>query len=390
MATTRKVSSTSITILVLTGISIGIAVHFFGLRRNPYAYQLAWAWKANLGKLKRHLRLSSNWPKRYPQIEERSPRFLHFVLVLLLFFQDISNDHVGQSVLILMTAEILPFISFFLIESLKDGRHWSINIPILMTIALLGQVVMIGAALPILLLPLYALSRWSEVKTNPAIVHPLPSPASWKVYASLFCGGISTATIFWTAFESTSSQHWIAINLIFQVFPLAWIPLFLIPVNRQRDLAVASSQYGSAASRQIPRLQAAKAYQLISFVCIPMWYFGVFWGGKPLFDEIRNGLKFKYPGVYLLFIDSLGVAAAMYLLVMIDSYIDEAKVQALGQGKAASSVGKNRVHAPRLFFQDVFFGSSGLLLFGPGWAMARYFQRREILAEQARFAEKIE
>lgn len=367
MAPKRSAKPSAVPLIVLSILSIatGITVHVLGVHKPKYD-NLGFLGTAGTPQLKKALNLPKSWPGT-DVYEKNFGEAWRFLLVLIVFFQDALRHHVGQAILFLMTCCAMPIFAFFAIEAIKDGRHRYINVGTLIFVTSLGQLIMVGAATPIFFIPLYALSRWSEPST---MVHPLPPPASWKFYASQFCSVLASATIFLTTFTPLDSAYFVTNNLLFQFFPLAYVPLLFLPSSK-----TVISTAGSASAREKPRLDAALSYQLLSYLAVPLYYFGLYWGGKDLFNGLVNGLQLQSAGPYLLFWDFVGVLASMYFIVLVDSFTDEAKVLQGGQ----------RVHDRRLLLEDIIIGTPGALLFGPGWAAARYFQRREVLAERIRF-----
>lgn len=77
----------------------------------------------------------------------------------------------------------------------------------------------------------------------------------------------------------------------------------------------------------------------------------------------------------LLFLDTVALSWGFYAIVLIQAEVDLRAVQCGGP----------RVHRARLFIEDLIFGTTGLLLMGPGFGMGTYYSRREVLAEKARF-----
>lgn len=77
----------------------------------------------------------------------------------------------------------------------------------------------------------------------------------------------------------------------------------------------------------------------------------------------------------MIFVDTMGLCFSFYAIVLLQAEVDLRAVQCGGP----------RVHRARLFIEDFLFGTTGLLIMGPGFAMGTYHARREVLAEKARF-----
>lgn len=71
----------------------------------------------------------------------------------------------------------------------------------------------------------------------------------------------------------------------------------------------------------------------------------------------------------------LGLLVAAYAMVLIEAEADEAYVRNGGKP----------VHARRFLHEDIAVGWVGILLFGPGFGLATFFGRREMMAEKARW-----
>lgn len=360
-----KPKATSLILISLLSIAVGIFVHSRTLHFPRYK-NAEYLKSANVARLRDELGLPKHWPGT-PIFDQYGGEVWRFLLVLVNFFKDAIGQKLGQSVLLLITSVLGPVVAFFTNESLKDGRHPLISPGFLIFILSLGQLILVAAASSIVLVPAYAYTRWQEAST---LVHPLPTPSAWKIILGSICNSAILLIIFLTTFTPPGSIAFTNANILFQFFPVVLIPLLFVP----RSKTVVSTA-GSASARESPRLLAASTYQLLSFIVIPIYWLGLYWGGKPLFNAIINDLDFKSDGPYLLFWDLIGVLSATYSIVQIDAIVDSAKVKQ----------GAERVHSRRLFLEDAVFGLPIVIVLGPGWAIARYFQRREILAEKVRF-----
>ncbi|PWN32227.1 uncharacterized protein FA14DRAFT_162426 [Meira miltonrushii] len=360
-----KPRATSLILISLLSISVGIFVHSRTLHFPRYK-NAEYLMTANVAKLRSELGLPKSWPGTtiFDQYGGEAWRFL---LVLVNFFKDAIGEKLGQSILLLITSVLGPVVLFFTTESLKDGRHPLISPGFLIFVLSLGQLILVAAASSIVLVPAYAYTRWQEASS---LVHPLPTPNAWKIVLGSICNIAALLIIFLTTFTPPGTIAFTHANILFQFFPIVLVPLLFVP----RSKTVVSTA-GSASARESPRLLAASNYQLLSFMVIPIYWLGLYWGGKPLFHAIIHDLDFKSDGPYLLFWDLIGVLSATYAIVQIDAIVDGAKVKQGGE----------RIHSRRLFLEDAVLGLPIVALLGPGWAISRYFQRREILAEKVRF-----
>jgi hypothetical protein len=67
----------------------------------------------------------------------------------------------------MITASAIPFTNFALLESLKAGRPGYLHAGVIIFIVLMGQLILVGSALNIFYIPLYAIARWSQVRSVP-------------------------------------------------------------------------------------------------------------------------------------------------------------------------------------------------------------------------------
>ena len=168
-------------------------------------------------------------------------------------------------------------------------------------------------------------------------------------------------TFFPTTFVSIDSDYWVFWNVVFQFFPLAWVPLLFF--SKKKSVI---SKPASASARQEPRLSAAMNYQVTSYVSIFIYYLSLYYGYKGFLSAFELKNYWGNDGHHLLFWDGVGCLVFDYIIVLIDSYVDEAKIQ-----KGAPQ----RTHERRFLPEDIIMGLPGLIILGPGWAMSTYFQR---------------
>lgn len=178
------------------------------------------------------------------------------------------------------------------------------------------------------------------------------------------CNIFALALFFPVLFLDSRHPDWIAANIAFQVFPVAWLPLLFVSRGK-----TAVSSRGSAAARQKPRLSAGSAYQLMSYVMVALYFAGWYLAFPGFVAAFRNDFVWATAGQHVIFWDCLGCASMLYSVVLIDSWVDEAKIAG----------GAPRTHNRRLILEDLLMGLPGLALFGPGWAIAKYFQRCVLL-----------
>jgi len=198
-----------------------------------------------------------------------------------------------------------------------------------------------------------------QVKT-PEYVQPSPSPSKQRVGAALLCSVAAISTFFPTIFIPVNQKEWILANVAFQFFPLGWIPLIFFSTKK-----TVVSETASASAREQPRLSAANAYQLLAYFNVVIYYVSIYYGFQGFKSAFNKRGYWANDGHHVLFWDGIGCLAFDYIVVLVDSYVDEAKIQR----------GATRAHHKRFLPEDFIMGLPGIVLFGPGWAMSTYFQR---------------
>ncbi|UZJ57100.1 hypothetical protein CBS101457_006420 [Exobasidium rhododendri] len=355
-------------VLGLLSVLLGIFIHIKAVHKAPDGDgKELMGWSSD--QARKYLDLPHSWPgTRF--FDEHADKAFNYFLVLLSVFKRICVDQTGRALLFLVANCIAPFCSFLAIEGVKDGNSTLFYIGTLIVVTTLGQLICIGAAMPLFMGPLYAYARWAEIK-SPDTVKPLPSPSSFRVSVASSCSLLALLTFFPTAFVSPESESWTLWNVVFQFFPLAWLPLLFFSTKK----AVVSTP-ASAAARQDPRLSAALSYRAAGYVSILMYYMSLYYGYRGFLSAFEKRGYWANDGHHLLFWDGIGCLTFNYIIVLIDSYVDEGKILKGAQ---------QRTHEKRFLPEDVIMGLPGLFILGPGFAMSTYFQRREILAEKVRF-----
>lgn len=158
---TRKASALPVVFLCFASIAIGALCHIKGVHMlSGSTAQIMKTW--NTAQLKRGLGLTKSWPGT-DFFEKNIPGPFHFLLLLVTLFAEISRDWTGSGLLFLVASFISPILVFISTEALKDGQSLLITELFVILVASAGQAMMIGAAVPIFLIPVYAFVRWSEV-----------------------------------------------------------------------------------------------------------------------------------------------------------------------------------------------------------------------------------
>jgi hypothetical protein len=180
------------------------------------------------------------------------------------------------------------------------------------------------------------------------------------VAIAALCSLTAIATFFPTIFVPVQHKDWVLTNVAFQLFPLAWIPLIFFPTKK-----TVVSETASASAREKPRLSAAQAHQVTAYFNVIIYYMSLYYGYKGFLSAYNKSGNWGNDGHHVLFWDGIGCLTFDYLIVLIDSFVDEAKVQK----------GATRAHHRRFLPEDFIMGLPGIIILGPGWAMSTYFQR---------------
>lgn len=179
VAANRRSSSapTTLYLLILTSIAIGISVHLTGIQSGPQAAlpKLALLTPVQLRQqvFGAGFKTASKFTAQHSlgldpstALAQRFDAAADFALRILLYFRDHTvATRLGKALLLALTGYILPLSSFMTTEPLKPTRNAFTGILYAIFVLSVGQIIMIGAAAPILFVPYYALKRISEVSS---------------------------------------------------------------------------------------------------------------------------------------------------------------------------------------------------------------------------------
>ncbi|KAE8213429.1 hypothetical protein CF327_g3045 [Tilletia walkeri] len=426
----RPTPPTTLIAIPIISILSGFVVHAFAVHFAPKS-ALSQLSKKSLPQLAAEIKLSDAWPAFLrgagANSDPHARSATRVLLVLLVFFRDMLSSQLGKGILWLLAVASMPLILHILLESTKAGRHPLLSPLNIFIVSSLGQVFCLGGATNLISVPSHAYVRYSQiVKANDAlnavkkgddkavprltldeVIHPLPSAGFWKTNIASLLSGLVIVTIALSIHVSPQKypQEWIASNIAFQFFPIFFIPLLIIPGLAAAPKLAPPPKAGSIVT---PRLHSAQIYQIVSLITVPLWWFGLYLCATPFQEKVKHCLKvidgiggfirairFVYMqgikiainvafplthGEWLLIWDLVGILIALYSIVWIDVVADEWAYRLFSKKVA----GYKRPHETRYILEDVIIGLPSALLLGPGFAGARYFQRREVMAEKAR------
>jgi hypothetical protein len=151
-----------VVVLGVLSIVVGVAVHIKAIHMAPDGDgKILMTWTSDQSR--KHLNLAHSWPgTRF--FDDYADKCMSYFMVLLVIFKKICVDRTGRGLCLLVSTCIAPFCSFLAVEGLKDGNSMVLSIGTLIAVTSLGQIICIGAAMPLVMGPLYAYIRWTEVR----------------------------------------------------------------------------------------------------------------------------------------------------------------------------------------------------------------------------------
>ncbi|PWN23341.1 hypothetical protein BCV69DRAFT_310807 [Microstroma glucosiphilum] len=345
-------------LLPALAFAIGFYAHYTSVHASPYDRL------ASLQKLSPpELRVKAGLPAEFGQWLDSYP-FAKLPWLLDVIFGDLMSHNMGKGLFTLvLSAATTPFAAL-IFDALRPGTPLMLGIGYLLLVCLIGQIVMIGFAIPAFFLPVWTWYTWRQATHSPKVMRPLPSPPMPQIKTASVALGLSILTAVWTLLvPPSSSKHFFWASSAFQLYPLVWLPLlFIKPVEPTK-------------APKSPRLAAANVLMLMAYVNIPIYWLGLYLCVPDLLTIMRTGSGWPDDITRLIFYDTVALTLAWYIMVLIQAEVDVRALQCGGP----------RVHRARLFIEDTVFGSVGAVLGGPGFGMGMYFARREIMAEKARW-----
>ena len=242
-----------------------------------------------------------------------------------------------------------PVLTFSFIEATKPGHSALIGGLVVTIVCALGQLICIGAAYPIVYIPLYALSRaltLGEVHPRPAAG---PKTQSFLAIVGTLVGGITIASVV----TPMDTQAWAWANICFQLFPVIVLAL---PI------------YSLVAPRETTSVSQAAAYRSESPKTVLLYWVSLALFAMPVYNFFSGGAILINNSIVLIWWDMLGVFLTHVFIVIIDAVAD----------------GSNSVHKGHGWFVGTLRAFVSALVFGPGYTFNAYVANREQVAESAR------
>lgn len=275
-----------------------------------------------------------------------------FLLVLIYVFKLMCSQPVGGAGFMLILSMSMPLISFVLFQAARADTPIILRGIAVTLIFMLGQGICIGAALPIVYIPLYALYRgWDLTMVHPARAFGLSAPKVLKIIDLL-----SGPPAILSYVVPTTHWSWVYVNLWFQFYPLAYLLLSLHRFTEKKGELASTNKitilFESSMARSL----------LIYWVAL-----------YKLFPHMRAYLRGELhalnDGELLILWDALGVFVTILLVIAVDIVADLHLLDERGQPLHGTS------------FQKWVTGTLQMslvsLLVGPGATMHIYLSLRE-------------
>lgn len=309
-----------------------------------------------------------------------------FFWVLVVVFRNGLRTVLARGGMLLLTVAAAPVVACMYVDALRDSSPAGMLVLHATGVLALGQLITIGAALTLAYVPCHAWRRVRQVRAHPAAVFPPPPPPPRALALLRLALCAAAAVTFATIFVNVARDEWVTTNILFQLYPLVFVPLALWPWLRAH-----AGSAGARVTNTTPtddgsvivhaNRQGAALYQGLSFILLAAYWFSLtllYRPGKTLVPALVRGWRHilnvpllatdtprylarvhtvaKDGGVvndaeWLLFFDTLGIVTAQYLIVLIDAWVDEWQVSL--QRDSNNNKKARRTHAQRFVAEDV-------------------------------------
>ncbi|WFD27998.1 hypothetical protein MNAN1_003006 [Malassezia nana] len=144
-----------------------------------------------------------------------------FFFVLVNIFAELCKTRTGRGGFLAILSMSMPVMLFVCVQAIKPETHKLQRGLIVTGIFLLGQLICMGAALPLLLVPLFALVRGMHL-------HKVYPERAFGVYGPRVVKMIQRTLLVPSVFMvlvPTTHWSWLMLNVAFQLFPLIFLSL---------------------------------------------------------------------------------------------------------------------------------------------------------------------
>lgn len=269
-----------------------------------------------------------------------------FYYLLVRIFMDLCEKPFGKGAFLLIFSMTAPAASFATTEAVKPHKHYLLGGIAVTTIFLIGQLICIGAALPIFYIPALAYVRCQRSHE----VHPQRAfsagalPVLQVMQLATGVPGLLTVLV------PTNHKYFFAANTWFQFFPVAMIALSFYAMVADNKNSVSS--HAVADMYRKGRISSTLLY----WTGLYLMY--------PTLKYIAEGGRYDMPdAVKLILWDAVGIFFTLVYMVLIDMAAD-----------ADPNAHAKNAQGPVTGTLKALFVS---ILFGPGTAMNSYLAARE-------------
>ncbi|PKI83714.1 hypothetical protein MVES1_002705 [Malassezia vespertilionis] len=338
---------TLLVLVALGSIATGLFVSYMAIHA-PNKPQFADYFTASVDKLRSHFGFVPHeriLPAHWPYAHDIEQAYMSIVRV----FVDLVESRFGKGAFLLIFSMVAPCSGFATTEAVKPHRHAFMSAIAITIIFSLGQLICIGAALPIFYIPGYALVRAFRPK-EVFPQRPFSASALPLLHLMPLLMGLPTLLC---VFVPVDHPYYFYANSAFQFFPLALSALVVYglfardtPTLRSTDLAAMYRQ-GALASTAL--------YWASLYLLLPT-----------LRDLYEHKPVYINDAIQLILWDAVGVLATLVFIVLIDTIADPVP---------AGVVQRPNLHGCKTsrILKTVGIAS----IFGPGAAMQLYFANRE-------------
>lgn len=331
-------------------ITTGIAVSYLAVHAPPKPQFSAYA-ASVLSAARREVGLTPHgrfFSSRSPMAEEAEK----FYLMLVRIFQELTSTPFGKGAFLFIFSMTSPLVMFSNVEALKPQAHLLMGGIAVTIIFLTGQLICIGAALPLFYIPVVALVR--ALRPRDTFPQRAFNESAIPLIKLLQLAAGLPALL--TVVIPPKHKHYFLVNSLFQFFPLIFVHLSGYKLVAGRSNSVSSRAVGDL-------------YRSSRFSSTLLYWLGVYLMFPTLLHLAKGSWVPFTDAVKLILWDALGVFLSIVFLVVINLVADPAPV---------GITGYRNMHAggPHLV-AATFKAAATALVFGPGTAMFNYLAKRE-------------
>ncbi|KAL4398891.1 hypothetical protein ACI68E_004288 [Malassezia pachydermatis] len=276
----------------------------------------------------------------------------HFFLLLIYVFKLMGSQNVGRGGFMFIMSMSMPIMMFTMVQSIKPDTNVLLRGVAITLVYLLGQLICVGAAVPLVYLPLFIFVRAMNLsKVYPDRAFGEKAPGVIKLVNM-----VAGAPAILSFVIPVNHWAWMPINVVFQVFPLVFLglSLYLFMVGPQRS--VTSSKVSVLYEDNM--LMSMVIYWYSLYKLVP--FLRMYRRGEPI--ALNDGEK-------LILWDSLGMFLTLIYFVLVDMIADIQLKNETGKPLHSAS--------PVKWILGTIKSTLMALVVGPGAVMDIYLAARE-------------